>query len=48
MTLVVLNSNAINDETEGTFEELFEEINNQDDFDVVYEMTALFDLGEEE
>lgn len=39
---------AVNDETEGTFEELFEEINNQADFDLVYEMTALFELGEEE
>ena len=39
---------AANKETEETFEEFVEEINDQDDFDIVYEVAALFDLGDDE
>lgn len=47
MTFYVI-CDAVNDETEGSFEEIFEEVDDQDDFNLIYEMTALFDLSGEE
>ncbi len=37
---------AANTETEGSFEGLFEDMHEQDDFEIVYEMTALFGIGD--